>query len=203
MPRKPTKPPVQKPVVDERQRDELGRGVLRGSVGRLVVDPTLGPRIIAHLAAGWSLATSAQAEGVSERRMMDWLARGRAANEEAGEVDPSNPFAVFADAADRAIARFLGGVEQAIAEAAPVSTDGGGDGRIDPALAASRRWILEKRLSTLYGKRVEHVVRISAMEWVIEALEQSANEGRLSREALHEVLRCLVDVGQETAPAVH
>lgn len=200
MPRKPTKPPVQKPVVDERARDELGRGVLRGSVGRLVVDPTLGDRIIAHLAAGWSLATSAQAEGVSERRMMDWLARGRAANEETGGVDQGNPYAVFADKADRAIARFLGGIEQAIAEAAPDEDTGG---RVDPALAASRRWILEKRLSTLYGKRVEHVVRISAMEWVIEALEQSANEGRLSREALHEVLCCLVDVGQETAPAVH
>lgn len=200
MPRKPTKPPVQKPVVDERARDELGRGVLRGSVGRLVVDPTLGPRIVAHLAAGWSLATSAQAEGVSERRMMDWLARGRAANEEAGEVDPSNPYAVFADAADRAVARFLGGLEEAVATAAPGEDAGG---RVDPAKEQSRRWLLTTRLSGVYGKRVEHVVRIDAMEFVIATLEQAANEGRLSREAFHETLRCLVDVGQETAPAVH
>jgi hypothetical protein len=201
MPKPPTKKQLQKPLVDERARDKAtGRGVLRGSMGRLALDPTLGPRIVALLERGWSLATAASACGVPERSLMHWLARGRAKNEETDTVDADDVFAVFADSVDRAIGTFLGKVEEAVAKP---GDDSDGDGRIDAALATNRRWILEKRLAVLYGKKVEHVVRVNAMEWVIEALEQAANNGTLSRGALHEVLRCLVETGEESAAGLH
>lgn len=188
----------QTPRLDEDARDELGRGVLRGSVSRLESEPGLGDRIIERLNRGQSHATASEAEGVPRRTYFDWLERGRS-DRDAGV---QSLWADFAAGVDRTVAEVLGRVEAGIVDAEPLADSGG---KIDPAVARNRQWYLERRLPDVYGRRIEHSVRVDAMEWVIAKLQEGVDAGRISPSARAEVLLYFADMSptDDTAAAVH
>ena len=190
-------------------RDEA-TGRVTGSRSRLETEGGLAARLITHISRGRTLRVAAQSEGVPHRTFFDWLDRGRA-DYEAGT---DSVYARFADSLDRALGAFLGLLEETtafpelIADGSGDSEDGehrSGGGKVDPALATNRRWLLEKRLPDVYGKRVEHVVRVDAMEWLLAQLDAGVDAGRISPSARAEVLTYLADVSPTEAAdsAVH
>jgi len=178
-------------------RDDATGRVL-GSQSRLETESGLAARLITHISRGRTLRVAAQSEGVPHRTFFDWLDRGRS-DYEAG-VD--SVFARFADALDRALGSFLGLLEETTAFPEIDSDEGG---KVDPALATNRRWLLEKRMPDVYGKRVEHVVRVDAMEWLLAQLDAGVDAGRITPGARAEVLTFLADVSPTEAAdsAVH
>jgi len=178
-------------------RDDATGRVL-GSKSRLETEHGLAAKLITHISRGRTLRVAAQSEGVPHRTFFDWLDRGRS-DYEAG-VD--SVFARFADALDRALGSFLGLLEETTAFPEIDSDEGG---KVDPALATNRRWLLEKRMPDVYGKRVEHVVRVDAMEWLLAQLDAGVDAGRITPGARAEVLTFLADVSPTEAAdsAVH
>lgn len=179
-------------------------GYVLGSKSRLETEPALGRRLVEHISRGRTLRVAAKSEGVPHRTFFGWLDRGR----EDYEAGTDSVYARWADAMDRALGDFLGSMEEATAfpeQMASEDGDGGGSGRVDPALATNRRWLLEKRLPEVYGKRVEHVVRVDAMEWLLAQLDAGVDAGRVSPGARAEVLTFLADVSPSDAAdvAVH
>lgn len=184
-------------------RDEA-TGRVMGSRSRLETEPTLAGRLITHISRGRTLRVAAQSEGVPHRTFFDWLDRGRSDYEAGADT----VYARFADALDRALGAFLGLLEETTAFPELIAGgegDEGGGGKVDPALATNRRWLLEKRLPDVYGKRVEHVVRVDAMEWLLAQLDAGVDAGRISPSARAEVLTFLADVSPTEAAdsAVH
>lgn len=179
-------------------RDEATGRVL-GSKSRLETEAGLAARLITHISRGRTLRVAAQSEGVPHRTFFDWLDRGRSDY----EVGVDSVFARFADALDRALGSFLGLLEETTAFPEIDSDEGGG--KVDAALATNRRWLLEKRLPEIYGKRVEHVVRVDAMEWLLAQLDAGVDSGRITSGARAEVLTFLADVSptESADSAVH
>jgi hypothetical protein len=182
---------------------DASSGRVLGSQSRLETDPKLAPKIVGHVSRGRTLRVAAQSEGVPHRTFFRWLDRGR----EDYEAGTDSVYARWADAMDRALGDFLGSLEESTAFPEPMAAEGGegASGRVDPALATNRRWLLEKRLPEVYGKRVEHVVRVDAMEWLLAQLDAGVDAGRVSPGARAEVLTFLADVSPSDAAdvAVH
>lgn len=192
--------PYRAPVVDESARDEDGRGALRGSRPRLEGEPKLGPAIVERLRRGQTYETAFEAEGVSRTLGHAWIARGR--DEAAQGLD--TVFTRFAASCEQAVAQVLGDVEVAIVAPDEMVGDESGPGRADPTMAKLRTWMLTHRLPSVYGKKVEHVVRVDAMEWLIAKLEEGVHAGRISPAARAELLMYLADVAPgDDAARVH
>jgi hypothetical protein len=178
---------------------DASSGRVLGSKSRLETEHGLAAKLITHISRGRTLRVAAQSEGVPHRTFFRWLDRGR----EDYEAGVDSVFARFADALDRALGSFLGLLEETTAFPEIDSDEGGG--KADPALATNRRWLLEKRIPDVYGKRVEHVVRVDAMEWLLAQLDAGVDSGRITPGARAEVLTFLADVSPSDAAdvAVH
>lgn len=162
-------------------RDEATGRVL-GSKSRLETEAGLAARLVQHVSRGRSLRVAAMSEGVPHRTFFGWLDQGRADF----ETGVDSVFARFADSLNRALGEYLGLTEEGLAH--PETDE---SGRADAVVATNRRFIVERRLPSEYGKRLEHTVRVDATEHVIADIDAGVDAGEISPEARAQVLRWL------------
>ncbi len=140
--------------VESAEKKKTGRPTL--------LTATLADAIIAHMTEGCPLDIAAGLEGIHQRRVFEWLAKGL--EEGAGE-----PYATFAQRVTRARAVLAKGVLSEIREAVYVTKDGR-----EIADMRARQWYAERVLGYAPTQRVvADVQTTSDAEDTPEAIEAS------------------------------